>query len=204
MNEDGSDHTHRDDRAARHVITNDADGPASVWDVAKGEKIATLEGPVTRFKGAAMSPTGTHFAATDDDRLVLWHIPSGRRIAEATSPRRMSGRIAFSSDGLHVVSAHGVNAEIRSIESFGDPQAIGDEDHVTGSRRCQLLSESLRRACALWGCTISRPARAFAPSRPRAPWWGRCAPPPTDERSPRYARIAPSRSGDSTEPRARD
>ena len=89
-------------------------GRTDLWDVATGQRTATLRDPVGggRGTGVAFSPDGTTLAVIDGgDGVDLWDVTTHRLIAALTKAYDSAGSMALSPDGK-MLAVEGLNGDI--------------------------------------------------------------------------------------------
>ncbi|MSR60608.1 MAG: hypothetical protein EXS05_23700 [Planctomycetaceae bacterium] len=102
---------------ATRIVSGGWDGVARIWNVETGEEIRQLPGHVAVIMGVDWSPDGQWIATVDGEwnsvglnRLRLWNAETGQQVHElATDGRSGLTSVAFSADGLQVVSTDADN-----------------------------------------------------------------------------------------------
>ena len=81
-------------------------GEASIWDVASGEKLKTIEGHRDTLYDATLSPDGTVLATTSYDRRIeLWNAATGEPLRTLLGHNGAIFDLAFNPDGTILASA---------------------------------------------------------------------------------------------------
>ena len=81
-------------------------GTAVLWDVASGERRATLTGHSSYLMAIAYSPDGAQLATTSTDgTAILWKVATGQPTATLTGHEGFVTSVAFSPDGATVATA---------------------------------------------------------------------------------------------------
>ena len=81
------------------VASGGDDFTVRVWDVARGETAAVLEGPRSAVRSVAFSAVGGLLAAGEDRAVFLWDPVTEARLAELRGEGRGGNAVAFSPDG---------------------------------------------------------------------------------------------------------
>ena len=86
-------------------MTGSSDRTASVWNAAKGEELAVLEGHEGEVRSVAFSPDGTRLATASADRTVrLWDLATGNELAVLKGHTGEVMSLAVCPDGTRLVS----------------------------------------------------------------------------------------------------
>jgi len=96
----------------RLLAAGNNDTAVRLWDMATGEKVATLEDPVLQagtshadaVLSLAFSPDGTVLASTGDEVLKLWDVNEKKLYKSLYGHLNNAHALAFSPDGKHLVS----------------------------------------------------------------------------------------------------
>ncbi|MBI1315031.1 hypothetical protein GC176_27385 [bacterium] len=81
-------------------------GEASIWDVATGQKLKTIDGHRDTLYDATLSPDGKTLATTSYDRQIeLWNAATGESLRTLTGHNGAIFDLAFSPDGTILASA---------------------------------------------------------------------------------------------------
>jgi WD40 repeat protein len=86
-------------------------GPANavtLWDVATGQKGATLTGQASRVNSVAFSPDGKHVAGGGLNDITVWDLPAGtgpKTLVHQSSDHNDVNSVAFSSDGKYLAGS---------------------------------------------------------------------------------------------------
>jgi WD40 repeat protein/serine/threonine protein kinase len=90
----------------RLLVSSSDDGSATVWDVAAGAALRTLEGHRVTVTRAIFSPDGSQIAtASEDGTAILWDAASGRRLARRVGHRGMLRDLVFDPAGRLLATA---------------------------------------------------------------------------------------------------
>ena len=81
------------------------DGPAQIWNVATGTRIATLQPTVGGSIGVAFSPDSTQLATADEDTHVRLYDRRGQLVRALDFGLLAPFGVAFAADGSQVVAA---------------------------------------------------------------------------------------------------
>ena len=81
------------------VASGGDDFTVRLWDVARGETAAVLEGPRSAVRSMAFSADGGLLAAGEDRAVYLWDPVTKARLAELRGEGRGGNALAFSPDG---------------------------------------------------------------------------------------------------------
>jgi WD40 repeat protein/serine/threonine protein kinase len=82
------------------LATAHKDGTIQIWDVATGQRIATLHGHMGPVRKVSWSPDGCQLASGGDDRTVkLWDVPHGRLLDSVAGRNGGIDDISWSPDG---------------------------------------------------------------------------------------------------------
>jgi hypothetical protein len=81
-------------------------GHVKVFDTTTGQPVLALDVPEARVTAVALCPTGGRLAtATDDRRLVLWDLATGKELVTYRTGSQQVQRLAFSADGNRLAAA---------------------------------------------------------------------------------------------------
>jgi WD40 repeat protein/DNA-binding SARP family transcriptional activator len=94
------------DPGGTRIATADPLGPAEIWDVDSGHKLATLAGPTGGFWDVAFGPDGSRIAAANLDGTVrLWDAESAEQVLVLRGHTSGVFAVSFSPDGSKLASA---------------------------------------------------------------------------------------------------
>ncbi len=117
------------------VASASRDGTIRIWDVATGQEIHRLESPSVFVSGygnnaLAFSPDGVLLATGSrdiDNTVRLWDVATGEEVLGLTGHRGHIGSVAFSPDGMHIIS--GSNDETIRLWDVATGQEIDVFEH---------------------------------------------------------------------------
>ena len=96
------------DPSGSRIATADPLGPAEIWDIDSGRKLATLPGPTGGFWDIVFSPDGSRIAAANLDGTVrVWDAESGAQVLALRGHPSGVVTVRFSPDGSKLASAGG-------------------------------------------------------------------------------------------------
>jgi WD40 repeat protein len=119
------------------VLSGSADHLVKLWDGTTGRELRSFSGHGAHgVTGVALSPDGRLGVSGGHDATAkLWDLDTGRLLQEIRVPRSRSGyagaRVAFSTDGRHLLTGGGDELQVREVPSGRVIQRLGPHDrHV--------------------------------------------------------------------------
>jgi WD40 repeat protein len=82
-----------------HVVSSTG-GRISVWSLATGDVVRTIDASTSEVSECALSPDGTHLASASSDGLKVWNVSTGTESARLHALQVAS--CAFSADGTRI------------------------------------------------------------------------------------------------------
>jgi WD40 repeat protein len=124
------------------------DGPALVWDLAAGKKLADLAAKVTSWTTAAFSPDGrlVTLGWEDSMRKEVWEVASGKECEKIRKRGNLLTWVAYPEGGRRVLGHY---ADFAGL--FRTFDADGDEGPVLTDRALRAAAPSLS-----WSSTLAR------------------------------------------------
>ena len=142
---------------SRVLATGSIDKTVELWEVATGNKLATLTGQTGWIQSVSFSPDGRGLAAGGSDGTIkLWSVPSGRELASLVGPSDVVWAVAFNPNG-HVLASGSDDGTIKfwdvdtGKESSTLPTQAGAVTTVAFSPDGRLLASSAQdHTIRLW------------------------------------------------------
>jgi RNA polymerase sigma factor (sigma-70 family) len=163
---------------------SEPDPQIHLWELASGQKVATLEGHKESTRGLAFSPDGRWLAScsggyrTSNDQTVrVWDVATGREVCRFEGHLGAVNAVAFTPDGRSVVSgSDDATVLIWDVADLGNHRSGGEpmSDDALRTRWAELAGDDARVADrAGWALSVPsavgflrehvKPVRAAAP-----------------------------------------
>jgi WD40 repeat protein len=105
------------DPSGTRLATSDPDGPVEIWDVASGEKIATLAGHTSAVWSLRFSPDGSEIASASFDSTVrVWEAKPGGEVVTLRGHKGGASHVALSPDGSKLASVGTDNVRVWALD----------------------------------------------------------------------------------------
>lgn len=145
----------------REVLSVDFGGIARVWNVETGQERTELRRSEIRL--ARLSPDGRRMATAGQDRVLrIWEMATGAPVGQPVPHEYQMTAVAFSPNGLRVVTANEGSVRIWDTESgsaVAPPMQHDDRVmHVVFSADgTRVLTASTDRTARVWNATSGQP-----------------------------------------------
>jgi WD40 repeat protein len=153
------------------LATGDGDGSAYLWNVATGQRIASLTPGSLDVESVAFSPDGTTVAVADNDgSTYLWNVATHQVTATLTDPASGNvNAVAFGPDGKTLATADGNGntylwnvPDSRLIATLSPPDADADSVAFSPDGTTLATGAGVDGTTYLWDVSATR-VRAGAP-----------------------------------------
>jgi WD40 repeat protein len=105
------------DPGGTRLATSDPDGPVEIWDVASGEKVATLAGHTSAVWSLRFSRDGSQIASASFDSTVrVWDAERGGEVVTLRGHKGGASHVALSPDGSKLASVGTDNVRVWAID----------------------------------------------------------------------------------------
>jgi len=102
----------------RRVVSGGYDNILRIWDVKTGECLKTLSGHSELVNSVVVTPDDKQVISGSSDKSIrIWDISTGKCLRNYTYESEITS-VAVTSDGLHVISASGINNAV--YEQYGE------------------------------------------------------------------------------------
>ena len=176
----------------KYLATADYIGLLNIWDVANGERKASLNGcpPFAHCQSISWSPDGKHIAAgTDRGTVMIWEVASGTRVRSLMGGGAVASLVDWNPDGRRLASGEddgtisiwdgrtgkklsslvGPAGPVHSLDWHPDGRQLVAVYGPRDTRELKIWDTDSGREIAGWR-TDGGPTAAFSPDGSRLLW----------------------------------
>jgi WD40 repeat protein len=106
-------------------------GMVVVWDIARGSPLITLRDHKGTVEGMAFLSEGRAATADDENEIIVWEIPSGRRVASWVGKTRTIRALAAAPDGRFIATSTDDDPSV-SVWNVATRELVWSRSGLTG------------------------------------------------------------------------